>query len=163
MNLVSLIYLCSFIVFTNNILLEFITIQALAFAESDRGTLLCAAAEVYITVLGVLPTPTSAAAGVCNQLRRLSFYKNAERDEMPTSVCPAGRGRPEDFVVARRGGRVDMFAAQELRNGPVQCVQLRGTFAETVSVESDTGSWQIVARGKNGAVYLITDKCTLSS
>lgn len=82
---------------------------------------------------------------------------------MPTSVCPAGRGRREDFVVARRGGRVDMFVAQELRNGPVQCAQLRGTFAETVSVESENGGWQIVARAKNGGVYLITDKCTWSS
>ena len=120
------------------------------------------AAEVHITVLGVLPASASAGAGICNQLRRLSFCKNADRDAIPTSVCPAGRRRPEDFVVAKGGGRIDMFVTKELANGPVQCAQLRGTFAENVSVESENGSWQIVVRAKNGAVYLISDKCTLS-
>lgn len=147
------------------------TLQDLAFGLSDRGVLLCVAAEVHITVLSVLSASAPTSTGVCNQLRRLSFYNNSNANEIPVSVCATGRGQSQDFVVAwgpakgdRGGGsHIDMFATQELSRGPVHCVQLHGTFAESVDVGSENGSWQIAARAENGGLYLITEKnCMLS-
>ena len=127
------------------------------------------AAELYITVLGVLPSPAAAGSGVCNQLRRLSFSKNARGQAIPTSVCAAGRGHSQDFVVAwgpvkggNAGGYIEMFATQSLARGTERCAQLHGTFAESLDVESTNGSWQIVARAHNGGVYLVTDNGTFS-